>query len=185
MLGGLCFLLSLSLPSSLFAKDRKIELAEPTSNELDYIQKPIIVVTEIGKPEKDLIESQKKKVRSSSTKKTLPQASKPVRVFVSANGYARGHCTSYAASRRPDLPSNLGNARTWVSRAKAQGISTGKEAKVGSIVQTSESRLGHVAFVEAVEEGFIVVSEQNYKGIGIVSSRKIPIGSGVIRGYIY
>jgi len=84
------------------------------------------------------------------------------------NTYSRGYCTWYAKNRRPDLPNNLGNAITWTSRAAAQGLATGTTPRVGAIGQSGN----HVVFVESVNgDGTITVSEMNWKGLGIISSR--------------
>jgi surface antigen len=86
------------------------------------------------------------------------------------NRYVPGYCTWYAKNRRPDLPNNLGNADTWVSRAAAQGIPTGNTPKVGAIGQQGM----HVVYIEAVNsDGTVTISEMNWKGLYIVSSRTI------------
>lgn len=90
------------------------------------------------------------------------------------NTYAAGYCTWYAKNRRPDLPNNLGNANTWVARAAGQGISTGSAPRVGAIGQAGN----HVVYVEAVNgDGTIRVSEMNYAGFGVVSSRTTSAGA--------
>ncbi len=87
------------------------------------------------------------------------------------NPYAAGNCTWYAKSRRPDIPSNLGNANTWVSRSRAQGIPTGTIPKVGAIGQ----RHMHVVYIESVNaDGTVTLSEMNYSGLGVVSKRTVP-----------
>lgn len=89
----------------------------------------------------------------------------------SGNKYVAGYCTYYAKQRRPDLPNNLGNANTWAVRASAQGIATGSKPRPGSIGQQGM----HVVYVEKVNKnGTVLVSEMNYKGLGIVSSRTVP-----------
>lgn len=90
------------------------------------------------------------------------------------NTYARGNCTWYAKSKRPDLPNSLGNANTWASRAKASGIPTGPTPKVGSIGQKGM----HVVYVERVNsDGTIYISEMNYTGLGKISHRTVsPAG---------
>lgn len=50
-------------------------------------------------------------------------------------GFAKGYCTSYAASRRKDIFGNddkafRGNASSWLSNAKKAGNATGKTPKV-------------------------------------------------------
>lgn len=114
----------------------------------------------------------------------IPAAAKPAQRAVTqvssargstgGNTYARGYCTFYAKSRRSDLPNNLGNASTWVARARAQGFATGSSPRVGAIGQQGN----HVVFIEAVNaNGTVTVSEMNYAGLGIVSSRTVPAGS--------
>lgn len=97
----------------------------------------------------------------------------------SGNTYYAGYCTYYAKQRRPDLPNNLGNADTWVSRARAQGIPTGSVPKVGAIGQLGM----HVVYVERINgDGTILISEMNWVGRGIVSQRTVPANSHM---YIY
>lgn len=84
------------------------------------------------------------------------------------NTYTRGYCTWYVKNRRPDLPNNLGNAYTWVARARAQGLATGSTPRVGAVGQQGN----HVVYVEAVHgNGTITVSEMNYRGWNVISSR--------------
>ncbi len=95
------------------------------------------------------------------------------------NTYYYGYCTYYAKSRRPDLPNNLGNAHTWVARAAAQGYATGSTPRVGAIGQQGM----HVVYVEAVHaNGTVSISEMNYNGWGVVSSRTVSASSFL---YIY
>lgn len=89
---------------------------------------------------------------------------------IPGNPYARGHCTWYAKSKRPDLPNNLGNANTWAIRAKAQGIATGAVPKEGAIAQ----RGMHVVYVESLNpDGTMNISEMNYIGLGKRSERMV------------
>lgn len=90
------------------------------------------------------------------------------------NSYTRGNCTWYAKSNRPDLPNNLGNANTWVARAKAQGLPTGAEPQVGAVGQ----RGMHVVYVERInDDGTVFISEMNWRGLGKVSTRTVPANS--------
>ena len=98
-------------------------------------------------------------------------------------GWASGQCTEYVAKRVPVYW--RGNANQWITNARAVGIPTGIEPRVGSIVQTRESGWGHVAVVEKIEGNRMLISEQNYKGLYIVSQRWITIGDPIISGYIY
>ena len=98
--------------------------------------------------------------------------------------YPYGYCTSYAAYRS-GLPGNLGNAISWYSNARARGYSVGKTPRAGAVMVTTESYWGHVAYVESVSGGSFNVSEMNYAGFGVVSTRTIGSGSGFIIGFIY
>lgn len=107
--------------------------------------------------------------------KRTPQAAAPqpraVRGSSGGNTYSPGYCTWYAKQRRPDLPNNLGNAITWVAKARAQGIPTGSTPRAGAIGQQGN----HVVYVEAVNpNGTVLISEMNYKGYNVVSSRTAP-----------
>ena len=87
------------------------------------------------------------------------------------NGYAFGNCTWYAAERRAQLgrpiPSNLGNARTWLANARGAGMATGEAPQAGAIVWFDPSRnnisgYGHVAMVESVNaDGSVNISGMN------------------------
>ena len=95
-----------------------------------------------------------------------------------------GYCTWYVASKT-FVPWN-GHAKSWLTNARAYGFSTGSVPAVRAIVVTTENRwYGHVAFVEAVHDNTITVSEMNYVGWGRRSVRTIPINSYKIRGYVY
>lgn len=101
----------------------------------------------------------------------------------SGNKFPYGWCTYYVASRRS--VTWRGNAGAWLYNARSQGYATGSSPRAGAIIVTTESPVGHVGIVESVSGGSIRISEMNYKGWGIVSSRTISAGSGVIKGYIY
>lgn len=94
-----------------------------------------------------------------------------------------GYCTWYVAQKRY-VPWG-GNAGTWLYHAKAAGYATGKTPRVGAIMVTSESWWGHVAIVEKVSGSNITVSEMNYKGFAIKSTRTLSSKSRVIKGFIY
>jgi len=103
----------------------------------------------------------------------------------SYNGYPWGWCTWYAAYRR-NVPRQWGNAGRWLSSARAAGYATGSEPQAGAIIVTRERwPLGHVGYVESVSGDSVTISEMNYKGFGIISSRTISRGSSIIIGYIY
>lgn len=95
-----------------------------------------------------------------------------------------GQCTYYVALRRY-IPWS-GDAKNWIRNAKSYGYKTGKIPKAGAIVVTSENpRYWHVAYIEAVSDGKMTISEMNYVGIGIKSVRVLSFNNPVIKGYIY
>lgn len=108
-----------------------------------------------------------------------PAAATAPRGGSAGNTYTPGYCTWYAKNRRPDLPNNLGNADTWAARAAAQGIPTGYTPRAGAIGQQGM----HVVYVERVNgDGTVLISEMNYRGLYIISTRTVAAGAFV---YIY
>lgn len=100
------------------------------------------------------------------------------------NGYPYGWCTYYVASRK-NIPSNWGNAGDWLYSAQRSGYSTGGSPAVGAVIVTGESWWGHVGIIESVNDNLITISEMNYNGWGVTSSRTISAYNPVIKGYIY
>lgn len=107
-------------------------------------------------------------------------------------GFAAGNCTSYAASRRPDIFNNAdrafrGNANAWYANAAAAGNKVGKTPKVWAIIVftpgVAASWYGHVGIVEKVDGDKLVISDMNYKGRYIVTKRVVST-SGIV-WYIY
>lgn len=95
-----------------------------------------------------------------------------------------GYCTWYIATK-VHIPWG-GNAKNWLSNARAYGAVVSDQAAPGAIVVTTDNRrYGHVAYVEKVEDGKIFVSEMNYEAFGKVNTRWIPLNNKIIRGYIY
>lgn len=97
----------------------------------------------------------------------------------SANGYDYGWCTWHAANRRKEtgrpIPSNLGNATSWLSVARRAGLPTGDTPQAGAVLYHKNiGGLGHVAFVEKVnDDGSILVSDMNYPIWGKVTYRTV------------
>ncbi len=89
------------------------------------------------------------------------------------NSYPFGQCTYYVASRRP-VPAGWGNARNWKYAAQRSGLSVNNLPSVGAIAWTSRGYYGHVAIVEQVQPGRVLISEMNYTGWGRVSQRWQP-----------
>lgn len=113
----------------------------------------------------------------------LPPSVAHTSYTVAGNGYDYGFCTWYVKNRRPDLPNNLGNANTWYYMAQNYGIPTGTTPLAGAVGTTTSGGLGHVVYVESVNtDGSINISEMNYAGFGVQSSRVASASSFL---YIY
>lgn len=84
-------------------------------------------------------------------------------------GYVR-ECVSWAAWRRSNIGRPIqggwGNANLWAGRARAAGYRVDGSPEVGAVAQTSAGPYGHVAIVEAVQGGTVIVSEMNYDNDG-------------------
>lgn len=94
------------------------------------------------------------------------------------NLYAYGNCTYYAFDRRAQLGRSIGslwgNANNWNYAAKSAGFKVDKTPEVGAIFQTAAGPYGHVGVVESVNpNGTITVSEMNYAGFNVKSTRTI------------
>ena len=118
----------------------------------------------------------KKKVAGATTVNSRPGSKN--------NAYPYGWCTYYVASRRY-VPGGWGNAQSWLSSARRSGYATGSKPAAGAIMVSSESWIGHVAYVESVSGNSFTVSEMNYKGWGITSQRTISSSSSRIMGFVY
>lgn len=93
----------------------------------------------------------------------------------SGNTYYRGYCTWYAKNKRPDLPNRMGDAISWPSSARAAGFLVNFTPSPGAIGQYGN----HVVYVESVNgNGTFNLSEMNYEGFGVVSSRSNVSPSG-------
>jgi surface antigen len=114
----------------------------------------------------------------------VQQAFTSVNATSGPNHFSYGYCTWYVANRR--YVPWFGNAAEWWPNARAYGYAEGQTPAVGAIMVTQESGPGHVAYVESVNGSSFTVSEMNYAGWNVVSSRTITPGSRVpILGFIY
>lgn len=150
----------------------------------EFIQKPLVAETQIT------IETpiaKKTKVTATAKLKTVAKTIQTVDATAadfSAHRFPYGYCTYYVSQQR-FIPWS-GNAISWLSGARSFGFATGKSPQVGAIVVTSEGgRAGHVGMITGVSDGEITITEMNYRGYGIVSSRTIAQSYGSIMGYIY
>lgn len=118
---------------------------------------------------------------------SLPKATPgvvPLGTYTGDNTYDYGYCTWYVKNRRgASLPNGLGNANTWYSRAAAMGMAVGSTPRPGAVGTSTGGWLGHVVYVESVNpDGTINISEMNYVGFGITSTRTTSAGEFL---YIY
>ncbi len=98
--------------------------------------------------------------------------------------FPKGYCTWYVA-QKVRVPWG-GNAKNWLTNAKAYGAVISNTPAVGAIVVTTENkRYGHVAYIEQVEAERFLVSEMNYEKFGKMNYRWISNNSKVIRGFIH
>lgn len=107
------------------------------------------------------------------------------------NGYDYGWCTWHAANRRIQigrpLPTNLGNAISWLKRSQMAGLPTGNIPQAGAVLYHKDiGGLGHVAFVERVNlDGSALISDMNYPTWGKVTYRTIQITDYHKYAFIY
>lgn len=100
----------------------------------------------------------------------IKNVSRPVSSLSKGNDMTKGYCTWHVKNLRPDLPSGLGNANTWYSRAKALGLAVGSTPQVGAVATTTRGSEGHVSYVLKVEGNRIFVSEMNVAGWNVQSN---------------
>jgi surface antigen len=108
--------------------------------------------------------------KTTQTKKTVKSA---VRAS-NRNDMTPGYCTFWVKQNRPDLPSGLGNANSWYSRASSIGLAVGSVPKIGAVATTTRGAEGHVALVIGMSGSQIQVSEMNVQGWNVVSTAWYP-----------
>jgi len=104
-----------------------------------------------------------------------------------SNGYERGWCTWYVANERAargvPVPSNLGDAFTWATRAASFGMPTGSVPRANAVAVKHSARPGHVAIVEVVnDDGSFWISEMNSYGQRSMTDAT-PTGGWNVRDY--
>lgn len=109
-----------------------------------------------------------------------------------ANTYAWGNCTWWAALRRAEvndsIPNSWGNAATWAERAAEDGYAVDHQPSPGAIMQTRNSAggLGHVAFVESVDpDGTWHISEMNVLGLDVVDHKALSPAAAAAYSFIH
>ncbi|MCJ1667140.1 amidase domain-containing protein [Staphylococcus sp. NRL 19/737] len=120
---------------------------------------------------------------------------KPFAITDGATPYPQGQCTWYVYERVQQfgqhVGSDWGDAHHWDNRAERDGYHVIGSPKAHTVAvfevgqAGANSVYGHVAFVEKVnDDGSIVVSESNVKGLGIVSYRVIDADTAQELHYI-
>lgn len=105
----------------------------------------------------------------------------------STRGFAWGNCTAYVAMNK--TVTWRGNAKQWMSNARAAGVKTGSTPVPGAIIQFSghgyNRYYGHVGIVADVTDDYVIVKDMNYRRLNEVTIRKVPKNDSGIDGYIY
>ncbi|MFC3419366.1 CHAP domain-containing protein [Salinicoccus hispanicus] len=94
------------------------------------------------------------------------------------NTYDEGECTYYVFDKVKTqgdmIETSWRHAEFWAARAKTDGYTVNDEPAEGAILQTSRGEIGHVAYIETVnEDGSIDISEMNYREPYEVTERTI------------
>lgn len=111
--------------------------------------------------------------------------------FNHQNLYDWGQCTWHVFNRRAETGQPIStywyNAENWADNAAGDGYTVDHNPSAGSIMQTYEGPVGHVAYVERVNsDGSILVSEMNYSTPpGEVGYRTIPASVASSYNYIH
>lgn len=105
-----------------------------------------------------------------------------------ALNYTVGNCTRWVAEQLSWIPSGLGNANQWLTRAQARGLPTigaTSAPPIGSVAVWNTGQFGHVAEVVAQIPGGFQVSEENWLGTGVTDVRNVT-GSALsgLQGFI-
>lgn len=141
--------------------------------------------------------------RSSALWATMTNITAAVGQTLTTNPGAPGQCTWWAEQEfrtwtgtyinTLGINGTNGNARYWAYNATHRGWAVGSTPRIGSIAVfqpgvSQAGSVGHVAWVTQVypSQDAIEVSEMNFKGTGIVDSRRIAPAFGVAGlQYIY
>ncbi|HET8671875.1 MAG TPA: CHAP domain-containing protein [Candidatus Saccharimonadales bacterium] len=110
---------------------------------------------------------------------------------VEGDTYEWGNCTYWVYALRlkygNPIPTTWGNADTWDDRAEADGYLVDHIPAVGAIYQTDAGKLGHVAYVSAIDPvtGDWTISEMNVRGLNIIDTRTFKAGSAIFYNFIH
>jgi surface antigen len=103
-------------------------------------------------------------------------------------GFALRNCTSFVAWRLRETNGlaefenhfggvHWGNANHWDEAAADLGYLVDGVPALGAVAQTDDGRVGHVAWVSAVDEGTVTVEEYNHGVAGGYGVRTVPTSS--------
>ncbi|WP_323703682.1 CHAP domain-containing protein [Mammaliicoccus sp. Dog046] len=106
------------------------------------------------------------------------------------NLYTAGQCTWYVFDKRAQdartISTFWGDAKHWAGQASAAGFKVDNKPEKGAILQTVAGAYGHVAYVENVNsDGSLLVSEMNWVGPYIISTRTISASEAGTYNYIH
>ncbi|MFW3612553.1 amidase domain-containing protein [Staphylococcus caprae] len=181
---------------ALTYKDATSHLSHSYATDPDYAKKlnSIIKHYNLTEFDKKRMPNLKKYTKSIGTD-TSGSDFKPFVESSKASPYPQGQCTWYVYNRMQQydasLDGNLGDAHNWNNRAESEGYSVTHSPKNHTAVVFEAGQLGadtqygHVAFVEKVnDDGSIVISESNVKGLGVISYRTIDAADAADLDYI-
>lgn len=143
----------------------------------DYLVVPGGVLPEAPKPAA---------APSTQTNTATPKASKPSipkANFVGSNKFAGGHCTAWVASQTKVYW--RGNANMWATNARKAGATVDRNPKVGAIIQTNESRWGHVGYITGVSGTKVTFTEWNYAGLYVKTTRTLDMSDSKVKAIIH
>lgn len=108
-------------------------------------------------------------------------------------GYGCGQCVSYTAWRiwkeTGYQPMWWGDANMWPASARRSGFSTGTTPRAGSIAVMYVGTYGHVAWVESVSGGTMIISQYNWptasNGYRWGEYSRMEISTSKFHEYIY
>lgn len=127
-----------------------------------------------------------------STSSNIAVVSGAHMVISPGNGYAFGYCTYYAYNRRAEIGKpiggNWGDAVAWAAYARASGFEVDHTPGTGAVIQNGGGwgGFGHVGIVEKVnDDGSLTVSDMNYDGWNVISTRTVPASSVSSYNYIH
>ncbi|MBN9397799.1 hypothetical protein BGO18_03575 [Candidatus Saccharibacteria bacterium 47-87] len=106
-------------------------------------------------------------------------------VDANSGGYAPGNCTAYAYYRRAQIgrpvPSQLGNAYTWATQARAFNYVVNSIPEVGAVIQSGN----HVGVVEEIyANGDLRITDMNY-GYRLYNLAERVIPASTVSNYAF